>query len=46
MILTAKNTLLHSNKVNSNARFLWLNKEGKYQSKPLLIEEFSDAGIL
>jgi len=45
MILTAKNTLLHSNKENSNVRFLWLNKEVKYQSKPLLIEEFFDAGI-
>jgi len=39
MVITAKIILLRSIQVNNNARFLWLNKEDKYQSKPLLIEE-------
>jgi len=38
--------LLRFNQVNSITKFPWLSKEVKYQSKPLLIEEFFDASLM
>jgi len=48
MIVTAKNTLLHSIQVNNNnARFLWLNKAVKYSINATFLDRgIFDAGML